>query len=199
MPLTGVYSVLGRSVVIHNPDGSRLACADLLPANPYYVKALFDDDLGGSVTMLQDGDRPDSDVAVLVNLVYTDADAADTFQHGFHVHEERVDPLDQFTSTGTTLCAGTGGHFDPAKTNTLCSPEGDWAACEQGDLSGKHVRVPASRRRRGVDGDSRVTAAACVGGERKCLDAPPSRVPFLPPSPLLLLATYPARPLAGWL
>lgn len=47
----------------------------------------------------------------------------------YHIHENRVD---------ADTCEDAGGHFDPHRGLPQCPEQGDDAACQVGDLSGKH-------------------------------------------------------------
>ena len=108
LSLFGSNSVVGRSVVIHRTDGSRLACATIGEDSLKVVTATFDGSSGGvvgTIRLFQNRIDPESDTAVLVDLRYVSAVAPATIDHNWHIHATPVGmPGD---------CASTGGHFNP--------------------------------------------------------------------------------------
>ncbi|XP_014855045.1 PREDICTED: uncharacterized protein LOC106925297 isoform X2 [Poecilia mexicana] len=75
MPLTGPYSIMGRSVVVHYTDGSRMVCADVLSDTNTkgqwtLAKATFNGVVTGTITLRQQmfPDGSSSDVTLNVDL-----------------------------------------------------------------------------------------------------------------------------------
>jgi Cu/Zn superoxide dismutase/Na+-transporting NADH:ubiquinone oxidoreductase subunit NqrD len=130
LPLFGMNSIVGRSVVIHaSGTGARIACADIRGWDPVKeVKSMFSGSaVMGTITVRQAANNPQADTQVLVNI-YSPAGA--TTMNGYHVHQEPV--------LGRA-CSATGGHYNPNMAVT-CVPSSPWS-CEVGDLSGKHSKL----------------------------------------------------------
>jgi hypothetical protein len=70
LPLFGAKSIVGRSIVIHASDGSRLACASSgYPGTPKVVTAVFTGpNIYGNITLSQDASISTSDTSVFLNL-----------------------------------------------------------------------------------------------------------------------------------
>lgn len=147
VPLHGVYSIIGRSVVIHDPDGARLACANIAypsggPMDLLY--APFRSIFAGSVYLHQHTDV--STASVFSDLVSTgDTAGMSSSGHNWHVHEL---PLDASGSD----CSVAGPHYNPRGVDTtppqyttLCAPTNQ-TNCEVGDLTGKSGPYDVSDR-----------------------------------------------------
>eukprot|EP00466_Bigelowiella_natans_P012156 jgi/Bigna1/128716/aug1.7_g3424 len=142
LPLSGKYSVVGRSIVLHrNSDGSRYACATILPTLRFKtIRAIFDTDVRGVMTFSQERFDSKADSWVLADIEHSTSTSS--IQHKYHVH---VNPtsIDNPTDCGSSV---TGGHWNPSMvSNSHCSA-GNWSLCEIGDLSGKHdkIAIPSS-------------------------------------------------------
>ena len=138
VPLYGVYSIIGRSVVIHRSDGARLVCANIgYPSGDpmQLLYAPFRGDFTGSIYLRQHTDV--STASVFSDLVSTGDDAGmSSTGHNWHVHES---PLDMDGAD----CNVAGPHYNPRgvditspQYSTLCSPTNQ-TNCEVGDLAGK--------------------------------------------------------------
>jgi Cu/Zn superoxide dismutase len=104
--LFGPDSFAGRSIVIHKSDGSRWACATIgYSADVKVVKATFEGEVQGTITLTQAVDEPSSETTVLVQLKYSDPAAAATAEHMYHVHQFPID-LD-----AEDRCGSAGGHW----------------------------------------------------------------------------------------
>merc|ERR1719469_1425473 len=136
LPLYGAYSVLGRSIVIHEaaPPYARMACATI----PNRLKVSFPAAGGspaGSMSFYQA--TVDGDVTITSSLSSLEGAAAG---NGWHVHRF---PTGAAGGTGNDGCgaAVTASYYDPtfkAGTYTECA---DQTACELGDLSIKHGKL----------------------------------------------------------
>ncbi|XP_074640969.1 uncharacterized protein LOC141898776 [Tubulanus polymorphus] len=129
MPLSGPMSIIGRTVDVHNPDGSRLSCADVILQNQPSVLADFSDGSGptGTISLKQKSLYHATSIDVkLYNLA---ANAG-----GYHVHLYPV-PYNQPLPCSP---ANVAGHFDPfGPTKAPVNGTGSPNQYEVGDLSGK--------------------------------------------------------------
>ena len=137
--LYGVYSVIGRSVVIHFTNGTRLICANIgypsdsneETANVLYVP--FRNQFTGNIFFRQHTSNS-------MSSVYTDltrtVGSVNSSNHNWHVHES---PLD----TAGTDCSIAGPHYNPlgvdastSQYQATCNSTSQ-SNCEIGDLSNK--------------------------------------------------------------
>ena len=140
--LSGSEPIIGRSVVVHEPDGTPKWCADVIvgvaPAAPKVKETVASVDFDqsgvtGKISFVQragsDGEYAGSATAVTLSFSGLPAGA-----YTYHVHATAVQ------TAGSCGAASTGGHWNPLKaTNTPpCSKAWPRANCEVGDLSGKH-------------------------------------------------------------
>eukprot|EP00911_Craspedida_sp_UC1_P000798 UC1_evm1s610 len=137
LPLSGPFSVAGRSIVIHKAsDKTRWICANIgYPGPISSAVAIFHGEITGIMVFRQLTALPTSDSSVFTSLALS-SNSPQTAGHKWHVH---VNPVD---STGD--CSSTGGHYNPfgvCLTNE-CDYAGKCSAnqnnCEVGDMSGKH-------------------------------------------------------------
>ena len=159
--LSGVRSVVGRSIVLHNSEGARVAAATLeavgpaggcdcgaplgdIALAPSAAVAAFSGDAGGSVhgALVFEEIGDSNGVGVLVSGSF--AGLPDTAPLSYHVHTSPI-------ADGGD-CSSTGGHFDPTGAGIdfdRCTADADAGECEAGALAEKHGTLPAD--------------AACVG------------------------------------
>lgn len=133
--LSGKYSIIGRSIVIHRADGSRYACADIIQ------ETNEDSVVEELIANFVDG-------PIYGRFVFKKVDGGDTLgyydlhsvgnegPYKYHIHRSPVaSPND---------CLSTGDHFDPLGANTggkyFCDPN-DFSTCEIGDLSAKFGEI----------------------------------------------------------
>lgn len=165
--LFGAYSVVGRSIVIHRSDGSRYACADILPVLRFVTTtAVFENTVVGTIRIRQERFDQTSDSWVLADLRYEDSSTAATTNHNYHVHVSPLS-LDDPTNCSTQQ---TGGHWNPnslGSSSCTTSPD-NWFLCEVGDLSGKHggINIPSGNASKVMYTDTNLplTGAYSIGG-----------------------------------
>ncbi|XP_033633034.1 uncharacterized protein LOC117294642 isoform X1 [Asterias rubens] len=130
LPLSGAYSVTGRSIVIHetNGGGPRIACAGLLEIPPTESTAELwsDGPVSGDVTFKQDSDF--DPVQVHINIAGLSSVAG-----GWHVHKL---PIDGESKSAPCSSASVQGHYNPFGI-IGSPPSGTQDMYEMGDLSGK--------------------------------------------------------------
>ena len=124
--LWGEYSIVGRSLVVHAPNGGapRIACTNV--GNVAVATFPYSDDgvTGGDITFAQAS--PGHPTTVRVDLKGT------TTQHKYHIHANAKSGfLDD--------CKSTGGHYDPTgvEVNGYVCEKDKPELCYFGDLSGK--------------------------------------------------------------
>ena len=142
LDLYGVYSIIGRSIVIHFQNGSRFVCANIgypdSPDSAYVLYSPFRNVFTGSIFYRQHSSSSST------ASVYTDLlrimGSTNTTGHNWHVHR---DPLD---AAGVN-CSVAGPHYNPRNVDISessgylnrcgsASPA-QQRECEIGDLSNK--------------------------------------------------------------
>ncbi|KAG9346113.1 hypothetical protein JZ751_007931 [Albula glossodonta] len=141
LPLFGRNSIVGRSMVIHYPNGSRFVCATIgYPGEVVVGKSVFKSPVVGTILFAQLKANPYSDVSLFLDLSYGDRANSTTMGHNWHIHEY---PVSSETDNDPERCKSTGGHWNPFNVDTggnysiNCRPDNPFA-CEIGDLAGKH-------------------------------------------------------------
>eukprot|EP00117_Sycon_ciliatum_P048323 scpid32648/ scgid2310/ Superoxide dismutase [Cu-Zn] len=169
LQLRGKESIVGRSLVLHRPDGSRWVCATILPASPAggnnmltAVARFTGPVIGGTITIRQPAGDPKADSTVLVDLYRTDGAVVDPLPYVWGLHTRPVIVANDTLHTDVSIrCQSAGSRYDPldARQNVNyvrdCNnrqPEN----CAFGDLSSKHGRlsVPSSGHLRAFYTDS---------------------------------------------
>lgn len=140
LPLFGVNSIIGRSLAISKPDGSRWVCATIgYPAPVITAIARFNFPLVGHVIMKQEMDKPRAETTVFVDLSYSDGNGNDTRDHKWAIHDKIVG-LDFYN--WTARCLSAGDLFNPFKIGSgrgyskECSFNNPYR-CVVGDLTSK--------------------------------------------------------------
>jgi len=92
LQLQGQYSIMGRSVVIHNPDGTRLACGNIVIENdtPNILVATFVSPIAGSIYFRQSTIRREVGTFILASLYYVNGEPSTTRNHNWHIHVNKV-------------------------------------------------------------------------------------------------------------
>ena len=137
LSLYGIYSIIGRSIVVHFSDGARFVCANIgYPSDSGGRDSLlyvpFRDLFSGNIYFRQH--VPNRPVAsVYSDLVHSNM-STNTMGHNWHVHESPV-------RVGSD-CLEAGPHYNPrgvdvsAPAYRYCNPTNQ-TQCEIGDLSNK--------------------------------------------------------------
>ena len=149
LPLYGVHSIVGRSVVIHRNDGSRWVCANIEYPNdvtvaysPFRKNVINGGDiidkfhLVGNIFFIEPY-SPMSLTTVFVQLSYISASVNST-SHDWHIHNNTIG------SDGK--CSNAGPYYNPRNISTedigylFCKPSNQ-TACEVGDLTRKSSKL----------------------------------------------------------
>ena len=143
LPLFGINSVMGRSIVIHKDEtgGPRWVCANIKDTVSMTVAmATFTFPVIGHVLLQQHEGAALSETSVYVELDYGDGTTTGTTGHSWAVHANPVGD-DMLFTDASARCASAGGVFDPTTVNssgydTQCKPS-DPLRCQLGDLEKK--------------------------------------------------------------
>ena len=132
LPLSGEYSSLGRSIVIHRTDGSRWACADLAPRS---YTATFNVLSGPEGYIEIFHPSPTSTAVISVNL-----QGLGSGEKSWHVHQLAA-PSSNGDATGSA-CDATAAHFNPSFGTGVA---------EDGDLAARHGQFSETTSRMFVE------------------------------------------------
>eukprot|EP00117_Sycon_ciliatum_P009137 scpid34776/ scgid11551/ Superoxide dismutase [Cu-Zn] len=187
--LFGPYSVVGRSIVLHNDIASspRWQCATILLESTTLsvARAYFTGSVVGSIWFIQDESSKPSDTTVFSDLRLISGNSTAT-SHNWHVHSS---PLGADGLATTLRCASAGGHFNPHNVDLSpalyqCSLSNQ-LLCEVGDLVGKSSQLMLSTgasakhfytdvdlpvAANGILGKSVVIHGTLYGGRLACAD-----------------------------
>uniref|UniRef100_UPI00398F3DEE uncharacterized protein cusr n=1 Tax=Pristiophorus japonicus TaxID=55135 RepID=UPI00398F3DEE len=149
MPLFGTHSIVRRSLVIYQANGSRLQCANLLAVKATdgeYIraKAVFNGMVMGTITLMQqvfpDGSSSDTTMEVALKPAKPNADGINDLK--WHVHTN--------PRQNTENCNGVGGHYNPYNIDTEASYQRSCSLsplhCEVGDLYSKQGPISLGNR-----------------------------------------------------
>ncbi|XP_054460526.1 uncharacterized protein cusr isoform X2 [Anoplopoma fimbria] len=142
MPLTGPYSIVGRSLVIHySTNSSRMRCANIsadrnTDGQWTVAKAVFNGTVNGTVKLRQQvfPDGSSSDVTLEVNL-----STQNTVATMFITNRQGVD---------TRQCTGVGDIFNPFNMTSMSSSCSllNPLSCVVGEVSARHGTVSLKER-----------------------------------------------------
>lgn len=157
----GSESVIGRSIVIHSPDGLPLACSNLVadaadgrPDTPAAV-AVFADGAPGSNGL--SGRVVITEARIIVAQF---AGLPPGASYPWHIHSDPVPPSGD--------CAGTGGHFDPTGLGQSPNAVGELSA-RHGDL----LPTASTGRRRHLQTNASSTLESDTPWAARCGILPP--------------------------
>ncbi|XP_050951372.1 uncharacterized protein cusr [Labeo rohita] len=144
MPLSGPNSIIGRSLVIHYTNGTRMRCAnisaeDSQDGNWVIAKAMFSNTVNGTVTMSQltfpDGSYGDAMLEVDVRA----SQSSNLAEASWYIADKPVG------SDGT--CPGEGETYNPFNmTNVTSCSQVRTLSCLVGDLTGRHGSISLTKR-----------------------------------------------------
>ena len=133
LPLHGVHSIVGRSVVIHRSNGTRWVCANIeYPSDVTVAYSPFRANFIGNIFFIEPF-SPMGLTTVFTRLSYISG-SMNSSSHNWHVHRDLIG--------GSGNCDDGGPHYNPRGINvdspdySNCSPSNQ-TACEIGDLTGK--------------------------------------------------------------
>ncbi|KAG7492597.1 hypothetical protein MATL_G00016460 [Megalops atlanticus] len=144
MPLSGPNSIVGRSLVIHYSNGTRMQCAnisadEMSDGQLLSATAEFSGTLMGTVTLSQ-WIFPDGSYSDLILVVDVHALQRAVTEASWYIHD--------LQSSDEGQCSGVGGRFNPfgmTVGSSSCSPDHP-LNCEVGDLTTKHGLVSLTQR-----------------------------------------------------
>ena len=139
LPLWGMDSIAGRSIVFHAQDGARFGCVNIglttsaFGEIPEEVQGHVDfaGVLEGQMSFRQKADDPNSPTIVKSTLKFSDS-RTETTQHKYHVHT-----IYDFSGSNAE-CNNNGGHYHPSTGVPCLTPNLNGnTVCEIGDLNNK--------------------------------------------------------------
>ncbi|XP_023224241.1 uncharacterized protein LOC111625338 [Centruroides sculpturatus] len=148
LPLFGTYSIVGRSVVIHRPDGSRWICSTIGYPEPVTIAhANFMHPVVGRVVFKQQAGNPWGETTVHAWLSYSDGTQNNTENHRWDIHESEAG-RDFYNWSKRCESAGKdyNPHFVGTKKYERCNQDNP-LRCKLGDLTGKHGRIKITATR----------------------------------------------------
>ncbi|XP_071361370.1 uncharacterized protein cusr [Trachinotus anak] len=145
MPLTGPYSIVGRSLVIHHSNGSRIRCADISADRDtdgqfILAKVVFNGTVTGTVRLRQQmfSDGSSSDVTLEVDLQSSARE--NTTEASLFITNDRTGADSQCNNVGDTY-----NPFNMTSINSRCSLQNP-LSCVVGEISARHGPVRLSQR-----------------------------------------------------
>lgn len=155
LPLSGVNSIKGRSLVVVDNSGV-VACAtidwDMPGWTMIHAMATFTGEVMGTISLHQHvhSDGAMSDTSILTDLKYSN-DSKISMNHNWHTHEKLVTGDSQ---AATQRCMSTGPHYNPFRAAvgetayaSKCSRTNQ-LRCELGDQSMKTMTIDVGRGRK---------------------------------------------------
>ncbi|XP_054168653.1 uncharacterized protein LOC128965900 [Oppia nitens] len=144
LPLFGINSIIGRSVVIHKGNGDRWICCNIGYHNEMVTAmATFVYPIVGYVIFRQLKDNPLSETTVFAELSYSDGTVNNTVGHSWHIH---TNTHGRDFYNWSRRCDSAGPHFNPFNVgmgrtyNSLCNSDNQFR-CEVGDLTSKSKKL----------------------------------------------------------
>ena len=142
LPLFGLNSIIGRSIVIHKPDSKRWICSSIgYPGITETARATFYYPVVGHVIFRQEKDKPFSETTVFADLSYSDGSINNTDSHAWHIHE--FAPGRDFYNW-SRRCESVGRNYNPFNVGTIkyskCGKDNPFR-CELGDMTSKSQKL----------------------------------------------------------
>nr|XP_046263940.1 uncharacterized protein cusr [Scatophagus argus] len=144
MPLTGPYSIVGRSLVVHYSNGSRMRCADVLADRDTdgqwtIAKAVFNGTVTGTVNLRQQmfPDGSSSDITLEIDL-----------QSSTRQNATVISLFINQMGANSSQCNSVGGTFNPFNMTSMsssCSLETP-LSCVVGEVSTRQGPVSLTQR-----------------------------------------------------
>lgn len=139
LPLTGPYSIVGRSMVLRSANGSSVRCARIIadtgPDGQWiFAKAVFMSSVTGTVSLRQQM-FPDGDSCGII------------LETDFKLRTTRL-ANESFLAIREGQCSSPGGIFNPFNMTSMspsCSLEAP-LTCVVGEISGRHGNVSLNER-----------------------------------------------------
>lgn len=146
MPMTGAYSIMGRSIVVHYTNGSRMRCANITAernADGQFImaRAVFSGTVHGTVTLRQQmfPDGSGSDTTLEVNLQSSARNSAT--EASLFVTNNRLGANNQQCD----CLEGTFNPFNMTSASRSCSMETP-LSCPVGEVSARQGNVSLTER-----------------------------------------------------
>ncbi|XP_023676080.1 uncharacterized protein cusr [Paramormyrops kingsleyae] len=157
MPLTGPNSIVGRSLVIHYLNGSRMQCANIVADNSsdgFWVKAkvVFGGAVTGTIKLSQQAFKDGSHGDSLLEVDIHAAQEMNVTEVSWSIHSHR-------TGEDIQECSDVGDQFNPfniSSESASCSARHP-LHCEVGDLTNKHGPVDLTIRQLFTDANLQLT------------------------------------------
>ncbi|XP_069507862.1 uncharacterized protein [Ambystoma mexicanum] len=150
LPLSESYSILGRSLVIHYSNGSRLQCANIEPQKApdgewVRAKVEFNGSVSGSILMVQQvfPDGSYSDTTIEVNLKSSETQGTELEWYILNRFLQKEDG--QCPQAADAEAYNPHDIYQGPGYSSSCS-QGYPLHCAVGDMAGKHGRVTAGTR-----------------------------------------------------
>ncbi|XP_055013793.1 uncharacterized protein cusr isoform X2 [Boleophthalmus pectinirostris] len=144
LPLTGPYSIVGRSVVVHYTNGSRMRCADITADKDTdghwaMAKGVFNSTLTGTVLMRQQIFSDGSSMDTTLEVTLHSATGVISSNVSLHISTNRI---------GGYGCTKNGGVYNPfnmATSSSTCSMENP-LSCVCGEISMRQDPLSLTQR-----------------------------------------------------
>ncbi|GLD60817.1 uncharacterized protein AKAME5_001268400, partial [Lates japonicus] len=162
MPLTGPYSIVGRSIVVHRTNGSRLRCANIIADRNAdgrwtIAKAVFNGTVTGTVRMRQQMFPDGSTSEMTLDVAFQSSARENTTGISLFITTNRV-------GTNNSQCNGLGDTYNPFNMTSMsstCSLESP-LSCEVGEISARQGPVSLTQGQVFTDSNIQLTGEVTV-------------------------------------
>ncbi|XP_026160139.1 uncharacterized protein cusr [Mastacembelus armatus] len=119
MPLTGPYSIVGRSLVVHYTNGSRMTCSDILADRHTdgqwtIAKAVFNSKVTGTVKLSQQMFPDGSNSDIMLEITLQSPKSPNTSLASLFITNNRAD-------VNNSQCNNMGGTYNPFNMTSMSS------------------------------------------------------------------------------